>query len=391
VTKSIAVINAGSSSIKFAIYDASDDARCPFRGEVEGIGVKPHLRVADAAGAGVEERSFDPQGFDHETATHEILGLAHRLLVEGSVVGVGHRVVHGGLKYASPVRVTEAVLDDLAELTPLAPLHEPHNIAPMRAILKAAPQLPQIACFDTAFHRSQSNVAQAFALPRRFAEEGVRRYGFHGLSYEYLVSRLKELAPELAGGRVVFAHLGNGASLCAMKHGRSVASTMGFTAVDGLVMGTRCGSIDPGAILYMMQRHGMDAAAIEDLIYRQSGLLGVSGISSDMRALRASADPAAKEAIALFVYRIVREIGSLAAALGGIDTLVFSAGIGERDASTRAEVVEGSRWTGARLDSARNDHCGEGLISADNSSVSVWVIPTDEERLIARHTAAMLR
>ena len=391
MTKSIAVINAGSSSIKFAIYEASDNERCLFQGQVEGIGVKPHLKVSDAAGAGVEERSFDPHGFDHGAATREIIELARRLLVEGSVVGVGHRVVHGGLKYASPVRVTEAVLDDLAELTPLAPLHEPHNVAPMRAIMKAAPQLPQIACFDTAFHRSQSNLAQAFALPRRFADEGVRRYGFHGLSYEYLVSRLKELAPQVAPGRIVFAHLGNGASLCAVKDGRSVASTMGFTAVDGLVMGTRCGSIDPGAILYMMQRHGMDAAAIEELIYRQSGLLGVSGISSDMRALRASADPAAKEAIALFVYRIVRELGSLVAALGGIDALVFSAGIGERDALTRAEVVEGSRWTGAILDPARNEHCREGLISADNSSVAVWVIPTDEERLIARHTAAMLQ
>jgi acetate kinase len=391
VTKSIAVINAGSSSIKFAIYEANDKERCLFQGQIEGIGVNPHLKVANAAGAAVEERSFDPQGFDHGAATHEIIELARSLPVEGSVVGVGHRVVHGGVKYASPVLVTEAVLDDLAELTPLAPLHEPHNIAPMRAIMKAAPQLPQIACFDTAFHRTQSNLAQAFALPRRFANEGVRRYGFHGLSYEFLVSRLKELAPELTAGRIVFAHLGNGASLCAVKDGRSVASTMGFTAVDGLMMGTRCGSVDPGAILYIMQRHGADAAAIEDIIYRQSGLLGVSGVSSDMRALRASPDPAAKEAIALFVYRIVREIGSLAAALGGIDSLIFSAGIGEHDAATRAEVVDGSRWTGAVLDPVRNKQCREGPISADSSSVAVWVIPTDEERLIARHTATMLQ
>ena len=289
------------------------------------------------------------------------------------------------------MRVTETVLDDLAKLEPLAPLHQPHNLAPIRAIMKAAPQIPQIACFDTAFHRAQSNLAQAFALPRRFCEEGVRRYGFHGLSYEFLASRLTELAPELAGGRIVFAHLGNGASLCAVKDGRSVAATMGFTAVDGLMMGTRCGAIDPGVILYMMQRHGMDAATIEDLIYKRSGLLGVSGISSDMRALRASPDPAAKEAIALFVYRIVRELGSLVAALGGVDGLVFSAGIGERDALTRAEVVEGSRWTGDILDPARNEHNREGLISADNSSVAVWVIPTDEERLIARRTAAMLQ
>ena len=302
----------------------------------------------------------------------------------------GHRVVHGGVKYDAPVRVNEAVLNDLAVLQPLAPLHQPHNLTPIRAVLNAAPQIPQVACFDTAFHRTQSNLAQAFARPRRLAEEGVRRYGFHGLSYEFLVLSLKELAPDLADKRIVFAHLGNGASLCAVKDGRSVASTMGFTAVDGLMMGTRCGSIDPGAILYMMQRHGMDAAAIEGLIYRQSGLLGVSGISSDMRALRASSDPAAKEAIALFVYRIVRELGSLVTALGGLDALVFSAGIGEHDALARAEVVDGSRWTGAILDPARSAQ-NEGFISVDNSSVAVWVIPTDEERLIARHTAAMLQ
>jgi acetate kinase len=388
---SIAVINAGSSSVKFALYDAAKDERCLFRGQVEGIGVAPRLKVAGDDGFIVEQRDFGAaQGFDHGAAMREIIATGRALLRGEPVAAFGHRVVHGGVKYDAPVRVNEAVLNDLAALEPLAPLHQPHNLAPIRAILKAAPQIPQIACFDTAFHRTQSNLAQAFALPRRFAEEGVRRYGFHGLSYEFLVLRLKELAPDLADKRIVFAHLGNGASLCAVKDGRSVASTMGFTAVDGLMMGTRCGSIDPGAILYMMQRHGMDAAAIEGLIYRQSGLLGVSGISSDMRALRASSDPAAKEAIALFVYRIVRELGSLVAALGGLDALVFSAGIGEHDALTRAEVVDGSRWTGAILDPARNAQ-SDGLISVDNSSVAVWVIPTDEERLIARHTAEMLQ
>jgi acetate kinase len=388
---SIAVINAGSSSVKFALYDAAKDERCLFRGQVEGIGVAPRLKVADDDGFIVEQRDFGAaQGFDHGAAMREIIATGRALLSGEPVAAFGHRVVHGGVKYDAPVRVNEAVLDDLAALEPLAPLHQPHNLAPIRAILKAAPQIPQIACFDTAFHRTQSNLAQAFALPPRFAEEGVRRYGFHGLSYEFLVLRLKELAPDLADKRIVFAHLGNGASLCAVKDGRSVASTMGFTAVDGLMMGTRCGSIDPGAILYMMQRHGMDAAAIEGLIYRQSGLLGVSGISSDMRALRASSDPAAKEAIALFVYRIVRELGSLVAAPGGLDALVFSAGIGEHDALTRAEIVDGSRWTGAILDPARNAQ-SEGLISGDNSSVAVWVIPTDEERLIAHHTAAMLQ
>jgi acetate kinase len=390
MTNYIAVINAGSSSVKFAIYQARKDEPCLFRGQVEGIGVSPRLKVVADDGRVVEQRDFAAQGFDHGAATREIVATGPALVKGGAVAAFGHRVVHGGVKYDAPVRVTEAVLKDLAELEPLAPLHQPHNLAPIRAIMKAAPQIPQIACFDTAFHRTQSNLAQAFALPRRFAEEGVRRDGLHGLSYDFLVSRFRELAPDFGDKRIVFAHLGNGASLCAVKDGRSVASAMGFTAVDGLVMGTRCGSIDPGAILYMMQQHAMDAAAIEDLIYKKSGLLGVSGISSDMRALRASSEPAAKEAITLFVYRIVRELGSLVAALGGLDALVFSAGIGEHDAATRAEVVDGSRWTGAVLDPARNGR-GEGLISADHSPVAVWVIPTDEERLIARHTAAMLR
>ena len=335
-------------------------------------------------------RNGTTQGFDHGAAMREIIATGRALLEGRAVAAFGHRVVHGGVNYDAPVLVTEAVLDELTKLEPLAPLHQPHNLAPIRAILKAAPEVPQIACFDTAFHRTQSGLAQAFALPRRFADEGVRRYGFHGLSYEFLALRLKELAPDLADKRIVFAHLGNGASLCAVKDGRSIASTMGFTAVDGLMMGTRCGSIDPGAILYMMQQHGMDATTIEDLIYKKSGLLGVSGISSDMRALRASSDPAAKEAIALFVYRIVRELGSLVAALGGLEALVFSAGIGEHDPATRAEVLDSSRWTGAILDPERNNK-NEGLISADHSPVAVWVIPTDEERLIARHTAAMLQ
>ena len=389
MTNSIAVINAGSSSVKFALYDTVMHERCSFRGQVEDIGVKPRLKAADADGRVVEERDSAAQAFDHDAAMREIIATGRVLLKGRSIVAFGHRVVHGGVKYGAPVRVTEAVLAELAKLEPLAPLHQPHNLAPMRAIMKAAPQIPQIARFDTAFHRAQSSLAQAFALPRHFGEEGVRRYGFHGLSYEFLASQLKELAPDLADKRIVFAHLGNGASLCAVKDGRSVASTMGFTAVDGLMMGTRCGAVDPGVILYLMQHHGMDAAAIEELIYKRSGLLGVSGISSDMRALRASSEPAAKEAIALFVYRIVRELGSLVAALGGIDALVFSGGIGEHDASIRAEVVGGSRWTGAVLDPEGNKD-GEGLISAQDSSVAVWVIPTDEERLIARQTAGML-
>ena len=283
VSQSIAVINAGSSSIKFALYDAVREEICFFRGQIGGIGVAPRLKVADPKGEIVEERAFASEGFDHDAAMREILSVGAKLLRGEPVAAFGHRVVHGGVRYDSPVRVTSDVLDDLARLAPLAPLHQPHNLAPIRTILNVAPQIPQVACFDTAFHRRQSYLAQAFALPRRFADAGVRRYGFHGLSYEFLVARFGELAPTLANARIVIAHLGNGASMCAVKDGRSVATTMGFTAVDGLMMGTRCGAIDPGVILYMMQEHGMDAAAIEDLIYRQSGLLGVSGISSDMR------------------------------------------------------------------------------------------------------------
>ncbi|MBV8703374.1 MAG: acetate/propionate family kinase, partial [Acetobacteraceae bacterium] len=294
-----------------------------------------------------------------------------------------------GTRYAAPVRINEEVMAALAKLVPLAPLHQPHSLAPMRAIAEAAPHIPQVACFDTAFHRTQPHLAQSFALPREITEAGVRRYGFHGLSYEYITSCLKELAPELAEARLVVAHLGNGASLCAVHGGRSVASTMGFTAVDGLVMGTRCGAIDPGVLVYLMDEHKMDARAIEDLIYRRSGLLGVSGISSDMRALRASPEPAARDATALFVYRIVREVGSLAAALGGLDGIVFAGGIGEHDSATRAEVAAGCGWLGLRLDQARNAR-GRGRISADGSAVSAWVIPTDEEQMIARHTSSVL-
>jgi acetate kinase len=293
------------------------------------------------------------------------------------------------MNHGAPVRVDPGIIDELARLVPLAPLHQPHNLAPIRAIFEHAPKLPQVACFDTAFHRSQSAIVQSFALPRRYFTEGVRRYGFHGLSYEYVATEMKRIAPDFADRRLVIAHLGIGASLCAVHEGRSVASTMGFTAVDGLVMGTRCGTIDPGVILYLMDQHGMDARAVEDLIYKKSGLLGISGISSDMRTLRASAAPEAAEAIALFVHRIAREIGSLAAALGGLDGLAFTAGIGENDPATRAEVASSCAWLGLALDSNRNV-AGMGRISSDSSRVQVWVVPTNEEVMIARHTAALL-
>jgi acetate kinase len=277
----------------------------------------------------------------------------------------------------------------LERLVPLAPLHQSHNLAAISIISEVVPHLPQIACFDTAFHRSQPALAQSFALPRQLSDEGVRRYGFHGLSYEYIAARLRLLDPALASGRVIIAHLGNGASLCAVQAGRSIASTMGFTAVDGLMMGTRCGALDPGVILYLMDQKGMDARAIEKLIYQQSGLLGVSGISSDMRTLRNSRAAEAREAIDLFVYRIAREIGSLVAAMGGVDGLVFTGGIGENDAQTRAEVASRCHWLGLEFDGVR-EAPREGVISASDSRIAAWVIPTDEERMIARHTISVL-
>ncbi len=385
----LGVLNAGSSSIKFAIYDPGTDLPLRFRGQIEAIGIGPHLKVTDALGRTVAERSWPAADLDHAAATLQILQTGAELLNGPRVAAIGHRVVHGGTRFDSPVKVDASVMDALAKLIPLAPLHQPHNLAPIRVIAEAAPHIAQVACFDTAFHRSQDALGQAFAIPRALSDAGIRRYGFHGLSYEFVTSRLPVIAPELASARVVIAHLGNGASLCAVRDGKSVASTMGFTAVDGLMMGTRCGAIDPGVLLYLLDERGMDARAIEDLIYRQSGLLGVSGISSDMRTLRASSAPEAREAIALFVYRIVREIGSMAAALGGLDALVFTAGIGEKDAATRLSVMHGCAWLGLEPDTTRNE-TGSGRISAESSRVSAWVAPTDEERMIAQHTAAEL-
>ncbi|TAJ33033.1 MAG: acetate/propionate family kinase [Reyranella sp.] len=384
----IAVLNAGSSSIKFAIYDAEGANDLLFRGQIENLGAKPHLKVRDANGQTVAERSWPDGSLDHGAATAEIMTLGRELLAGIPVLAFGHRVVHGGVDFAAPVRIDDLVMAKLAKLVPLAPLHQPHNLAPIAAIAAAAPHLPQIACFDTAFHRSQPSLAQQFALPRHLTAEGIRRYGFHGLSYEYVVRRLQDNAV-LRNARLVVAHLGNGASLCAVRDGRSVASTMGFTAVDGLMMGTRSGALDPGVLLYLMRERGMAASAVEDLLYRKSGLLGVSGLSSDMRTLRQSDAPESREATALFAYRIVREIGSLAAALGGIDALVFTGGIGENDAATREAVSDGCRWLGLELDKERNLR-GERRISTLDSPVSAWVVPTDEERMIALHTREAL-
>jgi acetate kinase len=384
----LAVLNAGSSSIKFALYDAAGRTRL-LHGQIEGIGTAPHLRLVDGTGASRIDQSWRAEEMDHDAATREIFRAVSTSFTDGRLVAIGHRVVHGGASHAAPILVNDAVLADLDALVPLAPLHQPHNLAPIRAVAARQPNLPQVACFDTAFHRTQPSLAQAFALPRRYYADGIRRYGFHGLSYEYVAAALRDHAPQIADGRVIIAHLGNGASLCAIHHGTSIASTMGFTAVDGLMMGTRCGNIDPGVVLYLMEREGLDRRGIEDLIYRQSGLLGVSGISSDMRTLRASPAAEAAEAIALFEYRIIREIGSLAAALGGLDGLVFTAGIGEHDAATRAAVMEGCAWLGLVADPGRNA-AGRGCISTATSNVAAWVVPTDEEGMIARHTAALL-
>jgi acetate kinase len=293
--------------------------------------------------------------------------------------------VHGGQHFSEPVLVDTKVLTKLEALVPLAPLHQPQCLAVIRAVQDAMPTLPQIACFDTAFHRTQPAVAQAFALPRRLTDEGVRRYGFHGLSYEYIASALPTLGPGLADARVIVAHLGSGASMCALRGGRSVATTMSFTPLDGLVMGTRCGNLDPGVLLYLMDRHGLDARALEKLLYHESGLLGVSGISSDMRTLLASDDPSAKEAIELFVYRIGRELGSLAAALGGLDAIVFTGGIGERSAVVRAQICSQAVWLGLEVDAAGNERHGPCL-STPASKVTAWVLPTNENLMIARHT-----
>lgn len=385
----IAVVNAGSSSVKFGFYDTQGEQDLLLRGQVEQIGVAPTLSASDTNGNDLAERSWPAEGFAHAQAMEAIMETARQALPGSTVSGVGHRVVHGGTHYAEPVEITPEVIGDLEALSPLAPLHQPHNLAPIKAIAKDLPHIRQVACFDTGFHRAQTHLAQAYALPRELTESGIRRYGFHGLSYEFISKRLAAVAPEHASKNIIIAHLGNGASLCALHQGRSVASTMGFTAADGLVMGTRCGSIDPGVLLYLMDERGMDARALESLIYKKSGLLGISGISSDMRTLRASDDPKAREAIELFIYRIIREIGSLSAALGGLDGLVFTGGIGQRDPKTRKEVAEGCRWLGALIDDEANEGHRE-RIDVDLSELPVWVLPTDEERVICTHTVALL-
>jgi len=387
----IVVVNAGSSSLKFSLFMVrASDLALDVRGQIEGLYTAPKFVAKDPSDQTVAARSWgEGVKLGHDGAVDHLSGFLQEQLGDDRLVAMGHRVVHGGLEYTDPVRVDDDVLKALQRLIPLAPLHQPHNLAPIAALLERRPELPQVACFDTAFHRTNPDVAQRFAVPVELHEAGVRRYGFHGLSYEYIASTLPRFDARAAAGRTIVLHLGNGSSMCAMEAGRSVASTMGFTAVDGLPMGTRCGALDPGVILYLMDELKMSARAIERLIYNESGLLGMSGISSDMRTLLGSDDPRASLAIDVYVYRIRRELGSLAGALGGLDALVFTAGVGENSAAIRERVSRDAGWLGLTLDATANA-AGGPRISAPDTRVTAWVIPTNEELMIARHTRRVL-
>ena len=385
--EAIAVLNAGSSSIKFSLFAVRDDREELFvRGQIEGIYTTPRFVAKDSDGAVLAEQSWpEDTSLGHDGALEHLFAYIRTQLDGHELLGVGHRVVHGGLTYTQPVRINPQVLDTLDGLIPLVPLHQPHNLAAVRLLMAHRPELPQVACFDTSFHRTNPHIAQIYALPLEYAEQGLIHYGFHGLSYEYIAKILPSFDPPAAAGKTVVLHLGNGASLCAMEHGKSVTSTMGFSSIEGLVMGTRCGALDPGIILYLMDNRGMDVRAIEKLVYTQSGLLGVSGLDSDMRTLLASDEPRAKLAIELFLYRIRRELGSAVAALGGVDALVFTGGIGENAAVIRERVCQDAAWLGLELDVEANVRGGPRISAAD-SRVRAWLIPTNEELMIARHT-----
>jgi acetate kinase len=384
--RAILVLNAGSSSIKFCVFRLDQGGGAvvrELRGQVSGLGTAARFTMRRDESV-VLDRSLGDGSLSHASALAQVLDVIEARLGGAQIVGVGHRVVHGGLEFMAPTVLTHGVLARLERYVPLAPLHQPHNLAAIRVMLERLPGVPEIACFDTAFHRSIPEVAQLFALPPRFAAAGVRRYGFHGLSYEYVASQLPSLDARAASGRTVVFHLGNGASMCAMQAGRSVATTMGFTAVDGLPMGTRCGSLDPGVLLFMMDELALGPRELEQLLYHESGLLGLSGLSSDVRDLLASREPSAAAALDVFVYRAGRELGSLAAALGGLDAVVFTAGIGENQPEIRARICRGAGWLGLELDAAANQRHGP-TISAPGSGVLAYVVPTDEESMIARH------
>ena len=390
MSDALLVLNAGSSSLKFSVFLNEEPPQPLLRGHLEGLLTQPRFVARNATGVIGEKEWPSGTKLGHQGAIEFLFTWGREGALSGHrIVAIGHRVVHGGMKFNLPVLINAETLADLEALIPLAPLHQPHNLAAIKTVAEMAPVLPQVACFDTAFHHTQPKVARAFALPRRYADEGVRRYGFHGLSYEYVAAVLPTIDRRAAYGRTVVAHLGNGASMCAMSNSRSVATTMSFTALDGLMMGTRCGALDPGVLLYLIDRYGMNSRSLRQLLYEQSGLLGVSGISSDMRALLSNSDTRAVEALDLFAYRISRELGSLAAALGGLDALVFTGGIGENAASIRARVCRDASWLGLELDEEANAKGGP-CISWRESRMSAWVIPTNEELMIALHTRQLL-
>lgn len=385
--EAVIAINAGSSSVKVALFSAGGPPLRLFSAVAEGIGAARKFTARGKDGSVIAERQFDGAALNHDGALRFILQWIESESQQ-TLIAAGHRVVHGGEAFTVPARVDATMLARLDQLVPLAPLHQPHNLAAIRTVSAVRPALPQVACFDTAFHRTQPRLAQLFALPRALTAQGVKRYGFHGLSCEYVSGALPGIFGGMPRSRVVIAHLGNGASLCALRDGKSVATTMGFSTIDGLMMGTRSGNLDPGVLLYLLEQ-GYDKDRLNRLLYRESGLLGVSGLSSDLRDLLDSSEAAAKEAVDLFAYRVVRELGSMAAALGGIDALVFTGGIGERAATVRKAVCRQSRWLGIELDETRNAAHGP-CITRDDARASAWVIATDEERVIVRHTLAAI-
>ena len=390
MVRHILVLNAGSSSTKFALFEENGDLAECLRGQIEGLGTAtPHLEAYWINDKLADERLEPAKARDHEAALETVLTVLASTIGKTAVEAVGHRIVHGGVEFTLPVVLDQVSLDKLEKLNPLAPLHQPHNLSGVRAARGAFPDALQVGCFDTAFHRSHPWVNDTYALPREFYREGIRRYGFHGLSYEYVIERMKEITPLDEQGRVVVMHLGNGASMCAIRNGHSIGSSMGFTALDGLPMGTRCGQLDPGVVLYLLQEKRMTPDEITDLLYRRSGLKGLSGLSQDMRELEAAGTPEAAQAIAYFVDRIRRELGAMAAVLSGMDAVVFCGGIGEHAWRIRQQVCEGFEWLGIELDDARN-RASETVISSERSRARVFVVNTNEEMMIARHTARLL-
>lgn len=386
----VLVLNAGSSSVKFGVYERSGDAdlRLAAQGQVEGFGVRPRLVATDDAGAALVDQALRDDIRDPTTALDALTAWLFTRFDRAALGAIGHRVVHGGERFRRPTLLTPEIVDDLRRFSSLAPLHQPYSLAAIDGAFERLPGVAQVACFDTAFHRTHDAVARLMPLPAHLRERGLQRYGFHGISYEYIASVLPDTAPEIASGRVLVLHLGSGASVCAMRNRESVDTSLGFTALDGLCMGTRPGALDPGVVLHFFQQMGMRASEVEDVLYRQSGLLGISGVSNDMRVLLASDEPAAALAVDYFVYRAAKEVGAMASTLGGLDGLVFTAGIGERAAEVRRRICEACAWLGVRVDEAANDAHGPRITTPD-SEVSAWVIPTNEALMIARHTAAL--